>query len=69
VVFITVATSHTRTANFWADFEQHNRQGNKRAAERSWPKDCTSNTCKHYLFNRFNFSVHKAASTVWNDAY
>jgi len=54
VVFITtVTTQHTRTMNFWADFEQciiyraiNEWQNDCRPVSR--PKDCTSNTCCNF---------------------
>ena len=53
VSIITVVTWHTRTANFWVDFEQ----GVIDRAVTKWqndcepvsrPKDCTSNTCCNF---------------------
>jgi len=85
VSITTVAYSdltHIRTPNFWADFKQHiiDRATNEKHdfAPVSKPKDCTSNTCWTFdtthcsdktLFNRFNSSVHNAASTVEWRAY
>jgi len=31
-----IATWHTRTADFWADFEQHYQRRNKRVPKRLW---------------------------------
>jgi len=73
----TVETWHIRTVNFWADFEQRisDREINEwqnDCGPVSRPKDCTMNSCcnfwhctllwcKHCLFQRLNFSVHKIA--------
>jgi len=46
VSITTVATWHTRTADFWVNFEQHYlRQGNKRVGKWLWA--CVSANRQH----------------------
>jgi len=57
VSIATVATWHTWTADFWADFKQRDhRQGNKRAAKRLWgcvnAKRQHSNTCCSFWYRK-----------------
>jgi len=82
VATATVATWRTRTANFWADFEQRviNRAINEwenNYVPVSRPKDCSSNTCHNFWHSTLFQYKHCLKDLtflfirqhqVWNDA-